>query len=66
MYTKYMPAMLQKRVSAKTAFDVTLFAASVYVIYKYGQNMNTYINDFVPSEASMRQQMAEMQAQMQA
>ena len=61
-----MPAMLQKKVSARTAFDVTLFAASVYVIYKYGQSMNTYINDFVPSEASMRQQMAEMQAQMQA
>ena len=48
------------------AFDVTLFAAGVFVIYKYGQNMNNYINDFVPSEASMRQQMAEMQAQMQA
>ena len=46
--------MLQKKVSARTAFDVTLFAASVWVIYKYGQSFNTYINDFVPSEASMR------------
>lgn len=53
-YEKVMPAMLRKKMSAKTAFDLTLFAASVFVIYKYGQNMNDYISEFVPSEASMR------------
>ena len=46
--------MFQKKVSSKVAFDVALFAASVFVIYKYGQNMNDYIQEFVPSEASMR------------
>ena len=61
-----MPAVLQKRVSFKMAFDVTLFAAGVFVIYKYGKNMNDMINEIVPSEASMRAQMAEMQARMQA
>jgi len=35
-YEKVMPAMLRKKMSAKTAFDLTLFAASVFVIYKYG------------------------------
>ena len=42
-YQKFMPSMLQKKVSARTAFDVTLFAASVWVIYKYGQSFNNYI-----------------------
>ena len=54
MYSKYAPAMLQRRVTAKLAFDVTLFAGCVYIIYKYGQNMNDFIQETVPSEASMR------------
>jgi len=62
MYTNYMPTILQKKLSARAAFDVTLFAASVYVIYKYGQDMNNYMQEFIPSEASMRAEMAQMQA----
>ena len=47
-------------------FDVAFFTASVVIIVKFGKQMNQMMQDFVPSEASLRQQMAQAQAQMQA
>ena len=50
--------MFQKKVTAKTAFDITLFAASVYVIYNYGQQMNDMLQNMIPSEESLRREQA--------
>ena len=47
-------------------FDMAFFTASVLVVVKLGKQMNDMMQDFVPSEASLRQQMAEAQAQMAA
>ena len=58
--------MLRKKVTAKTAFDITLFAAAVYVIYNHGQQMNDALQNMIPSEESLRREQAAMQAQMQA
>ena len=62
----YMPKSLKGKVNAKTAFDIGAFFAAAFCIYKYGQGANDMIAEIVPTEASMRQQMAVMQAQMQA
>ena len=40
-------------------FDVAFFTASVVIIVKFGKQMNQMMQDFVPSEASLRQQMAQ-------
>ena len=56
---KIMPQSLRRKVSSKLAFDVALFAGAVILIYKFGKPANDMIVDFVPSEASIRQQMAQ-------
>ena len=46
--------------------DLAVFTAAVVVIYNYGADMNSWIQEQVPSEASLREKMAEMQAKMAA
>ena len=46
--------------------DIAVFVAGCAVIYNYGASMNSWIQEQVPSEASLRQKMAEQQAMMQA
>lgn len=52
---KVFPPSLRKKLSMKVAFDVTVFGAAVFVIYKFGKPANDMISEMVPSEASMRQ-----------
>lgn len=39
----YMP-------SQKTMLDVSLFAVTVYVIYEYGKNIASFVEEAVPTE----------------
>ena len=53
-WKEYAPSYLQQRPTAKIAFDVAFFAASVLVVAKLGKHMNNMIADLVPTEASLR------------
>ena len=46
--------------------DAAFFTVSLVVVVKLGKGLNNMLDDYVPSEASMRQQMAAAQAEMQA
>ena len=59
-----MPTSIKKKMNAKLIFDLTAFFGAAYCIYKWGQGANDYIAEMVPTEASMRIEMAKQQAQM--
>ncbi len=63
---EWAPTYMHQRPTKKMMFDIAFFTASVVVVVKFGKHMNQMLQDFVPSEASLRQQMAQAQAQMQA
>ena len=62
-YRSNAPAFLQ-RASAKTAFDVALFATSVFLIIKYGKEAHELINGMIPTEAMMRDMMEKSMQEM--
>ena len=65
-WKKIAPSYLTKTPSKKMLLDLAVFCGGVFVIYKYGSTLNQTLNEYVPSEASLRQKMAEAQLQMQA
>ena len=66
LWKQNMPTYLQKRPPKGMMVDIAVFVAGCAVIYNYGASMNSWIQEQVPSEASLRQKMAEQQAMMQA
>ena len=66
MWRQNVPSYLSKKPSGKMFIDLAVFTAAVVVIYNYGADMNSWIQEQVPSEASLREKMAEMQAKMAA
>ena len=54
-----MPSYLQKRPPKGMVVDIAVFVAGCVVIYNYGSSMNSWIQEQVPSEANMRQKIAE-------
>jgi malate synthase len=65
-YKKYAPSYLQKMPSKKVAMDLAIFSVTVFAIYKFGQQVNATLENWVPTEAAIRQQAAMEQARMQA
>ena len=65
-WRQYAPTYLHQRPASKMMFDAAFFAVSLVVVCKLGKGLNDMISDYVPSEASMRDQMAQAQLQMQA
>ncbi len=53
----YMP-------SKKTMLDVSLFAVTVYVIYEYGKNIASFVEEAVPTEQGILDAMQQQQAMM--
>jgi len=51
---KVFPPSLRKKISMKVAFDVAVFGAAVFAIYKFGKPANDMLSEMIPSEASMR------------
>ena len=48
------PSYLQKRPTKGMLMDVAVFTAGIVIIYKFGSTMNSFIQEQVPSEASLR------------
>jgi len=46
--------------------DLAIFSVTVFAIYKFGQQVNATLENWVPTEAAIRQQAAMEQARMQA
>ena len=61
-----MPSYLCKKPPSKMLLDFAIFTAGALIIYNYGSSMNSWIQEQVPSEASLREKMAEAQARMAA
>ena len=66
MWRQNVPSYLSMKPSGKMFIDLAVFTAAVVVIYNYGADMNSWSQEQVPSEASLREKMAEMQAKMAA
>ena len=57
-WRKWTPTYLHQRPPSKMVFDAAFFAVSLVFVVKLGKAANDMLADYVPTEASMREQMA--------
>jgi hypothetical protein len=54
---KSLKSWLPAAPSGKTLLDIALFAGTVYIIYEYGKNIASLVEDAVPTEQSIMEMM---------
>lgn len=55
--SEFMKKLKSKMPTNKTMLDIGLFAVTVFIVYEYGKDIAKFVEDCVPTEQGMLEQM---------